>query len=274
MKNHTRAYRINQDNDVKFPAGEVVLAKFALSPSGQKTYVVGEAVAPANPKLGRKKRKATPPWSANGLWSKCNLRLTGIQRIIQGRHGGPVDTDDARTYFDVALVHLAARRVAMKHAEEKIMSYEWAEKWTPALAAAKGREWFIEQERRILNSWDDVRPYIPTADEVADALQITAAEIKEHAVKTIGAVDRREGIRIREAKTKHAERGRARRSKSGAAPRAASMARTKPWEALGISHSTYKRQIANGILPVDPRMRIARSAKAEGKPVLRLISSK
>jgi hypothetical protein len=272
VKNYTRAYRINQYYDAKVSTGETTVANFALSPSGRKTYIAGEDVAPVNPKVRGKKRKATPPWSPYKVWSVCNLRLNGVQRIIQGRHGGPVDTDDASTYFDVALVHLVARRVAMNHAEERIMSYEWAKKWTPLLAAEKSREWFIEQERRILNSWDDVRPYIPTADEVAVALQITAAEIKAHKAKTIGSVDRREGIRVREAKAKHAERESTRRATKGATARVDSLAQRKPWERHGMSRATYYRAIERGEIQPDPVMKKRAGKATTTGNVLRLVS--
>ena len=234
--------------------------------------MAGEDVAPVNPKVQGKKRKATPPWSACGLWSKCNLRLNGIQRIITGRHHGPVDTDDAQTYFEVALVHLVARRVAMNHAEERIMSYEWAKKWTPVLAVDKGREWFIEQEWRILNAFDDVRPYIPKADEVADALKITQAEIDHHKVKTIGAVDRREGVRIREAKAKHAKREHTRRATKGATARADSLAQRKPWEQHGMKRATYYRAIDRGEIQPDPGMKKRAGKATTTGNVLRLVS--
>lgn len=272
MKNNTRAYRINQGNDTKVSTEGTTIAKYALSPSGRETYVVGQATAPTNPKVRHKKRKATPPWRPGKIWSVCNLRLNGIQRIITGRHHGPVDTDDAQTYFEVALVHLVARRAAMKHAEERIMSYEWAKKWTPVLAVDKGREWFIEQEWRILNAFDDVRPYIPKADEVADALKLTQAEIEEYKVKAIGAVDRREGVRIRAAKAKHAERENTRRATKGATARGDSLAQRKPWEQHGMSRATYYRAIERGEIQPDPGMKKRVGKATATGNVLRLVS--
>ncbi|TXN27402.1 hypothetical protein [Methylobacterium sp. WL19] len=153
-------------------------------------------------------------------------------------------------------------------------SLEWAQRWTPELVREKGRAWFDEQEAKILVALDcRKRPPLPSADEVADALNITAGEVETYQMKTIGAVDRRKGVRVAEAKVKHAERQRDDRAASGATPRAESMAKTKPWEAHGMKRATYYRKVDKGELPPDPRMKKGPGKATPTGTVLRLVRS-
>jgi hypothetical protein len=122
-----------------------------------------------------------------------------------------------------------------------------------------------ELERLFADRWGDVRPddaddlrlmadHLALIDEVdrpgtywkADALarelgldDATRTRLK---IRTIGAIDCTKAQRAKRSREHEAAAARARRAKAGAVPRALSEARLKPWLALGISESTYRRK--------------------------------
>lgn len=270
LKNYARSVRLPQGARPKTATGESANVRVALSPSGRETFITGESLP--DPRDKRRWRSVNP-WSVGKVWSVCNLRLNGIQRLIVGRHHGPCRTDDGIAYFDVALPHLVGRRYVRNHDDARIASYAWAQKWTPQLAEEQGPGWFEEREQEMARKFDDWRVVLPDADRVAQDLCITAAEVAVHELKTIGAVDRRAEQRDIEAKAKRAARDRQRRiEKLGSTPRDESMTATEVWKQSGYnSRATYYRAVARGDIAPDPRMRTQkRKAKT---PRLRLVHS-
>lgn len=190
--------------------------------------------------LGRK------PWKPAKLRSIINLRLSSLERLIEGRHGGPVDTDDGETYYLAALPHLVAKAWAYGNDESRIRSLAWAAMWTPTLWAERSVSWFQEQEQRILREFDnhDGEPSLPSADELAKLLCITQEEVKAYRLHTIGAVDRLKAQRIAEEREADRQYQKAKRASKGATPREESASARQPWKALGMSRATYYRQLA------------------------------
>jgi hypothetical protein len=128
----------------------------------------------------------------------------------------PISDDDA-----LAAIHRVCRVAAWKGVD-----------YRPTRAATVGRNLDVTAEER----WAcDIRTMRAVDETPADA----EAERKER--------DRERKRRKRRAADKQArkrerERGRRRRTAKGARPRAESLSRTRPWEARGISRSTWERR--------------------------------
>ncbi|CAO4137876.1 hypothetical protein DHODJN_00055 [Methylorubrum extorquens] len=228
-------------------------ARQALHPNGDPLFIVADTI---NPKPHRK--SGPKPWSKGKVRSFANLRLSGLSRLIQGRHYGPCDTDDGEAYYLGALPHLVAKSWAYGIEEGRIRSREWAATWTPTLWAEKPAGWFDDQEQRLLGDFDnqDGRPSLPNADEFARALGITAAEVKAYDLYTIGAIDRLEAQRLAEKREADRQYQAVKRTLKGATPRSASISAEKPWLAYGISNRrTWERKVEKGELPPHPAMR-------------------
>jgi hypothetical protein len=99
------------------------------------------------------------------------------------------------------------------------------------------------------------------AATVGKLLDVTAEERWACDIRTVRAVDetpadaeaerkerdrerkrRKRGAADKQARKRERERGRRRRAAKGARPRAESLSRTRPWEARGISRSTWERR--------------------------------
>jgi hypothetical protein len=81
-----------------------------------------------------------------------------------------------------------------------------------------------------------------TKDDLGRELNLTNAVRTQLDIRTIGAVDRTKAQRAKDCKEREAAAARKRRAKAGAKPHALSESRRKPWLALGISESTYRRR--------------------------------
>ena len=79
-------------------------------------------------------------------------------------------------------------------------------------------------------------------DPLGFELNLTDAVRTRLDIRTIGAVDRTKAQRAKDCKEREAAAARKRRANAGAKPHALSEARTKPWEAMGVSESTYRRR--------------------------------
>lgn len=79
------------------------------------------------------------------------------------------------------------------------------------------------------------------ADELAHWLGITPEMRERFHLRTIGAIGSSKRLRTMQRKRKAKARAAERRKAAGATPHAKSLARTKPWEALGMSRSTWYR---------------------------------
>lgn len=60
-----------------------------------------------------------------------NMRLANVERLIQHRYGGPVDTDDAEAYLSAAFNAIAMGRRLRGWKQSAGPLLAWARQWTP-----------------------------------------------------------------------------------------------------------------------------------------------
>lgn len=175
------------------------------------------------------RHRQTPKRPHRGRAFACR-RLTAIERLIYGRHRGPVDTDDGQAYVEAALPYIAAN--AARH-RRPITLAAWAKRLTPRFYAEAGPAWFQGRETSLRGF------AFPTADQIARQLAVTYAEVRAFGLTTIGAVDRGKAQRLVERREKDRERKRLARLAAGMTPRAEALATAKPWTASGMSRSAW-----------------------------------
>lgn len=165
--------------------------------------------------------------------SFAGLRLDAIRKLIQGRHGRPVDTDDGELYLLAALPHLVALAEARGRSVDARF---WCEELAPRVAAERDPTWFAQLEREFTICRRQL-----TADGIADLLRVTAEEVKRYKLRTFGAIDRRKAQRKAERKAANRAYQKQKRAINGAIPREQSRAKTKPWAACGMSRAKWYR---------------------------------
>ncbi|MFL9824105.1 hypothetical protein [Rhodoplanes sp. SY1] len=161
------------------------------------------------------------------------IRLRELERLFRSRYGTELPDDDAgRDDLKIVaqhIVHLGP------DAERHIV--HWAQLWAP---------WLPTSEATALAIRSIANPIKFSADVLAWRVRLTAAERQHLAITTIGAVDMNKAQRAEARKEKRREAARARRRASGARSRAdyeaPSAEAWKPWEAEGISRSTWYRR--------------------------------
>jgi hypothetical protein len=175
-------------------------------------------------------------------WTRDRGRASEIQKLIRHRHGGPCDTDDGALYLKAALPHLI-RLHAGPALLGKVLG--WAKTWLPGLPAES-----VVCEVDV----DEVtNAKLLKADTVARLLGVTREERETLRFRTIGAVDFTRRQRLADRKRKDAAYQAAKRLQAGATPRSQSnIAKAK---ALGISLSTYKRRLKQGLGVEAPAVR-------------------
>jgi hypothetical protein len=159
-----------------------------------------------------------------------NLRKRELERLFVERYGKPQLPDDDAGRGDL--------RVMADHLAQLGEGHIWRFARTWARWADDGEVDELIGQVGPGKRWK--------ADALAKELGLDYATRTRLNIRTIGAVDRTKAQRARRGKKRKAAAEAARRAKAGAAPHAASAARTKPWEALGISRRTYYRNRANG----------------------------
>lgn len=176
---------------------------------------------------GRGAKRPTP-------WTLDRGRVAEIQKLIRHRHGGPCDSDDGALYLKAALPHLI-RLHAGPALLGKVLG--WAKTWLPGLPAES-----VACEVDVDEATD---AKLLKADNLAGLLGVTREERDALRFRTIGAVDFTRRQRLADRKRKDAAYQAAKRLQAGATPRSQSnVAKAK---ALGISLSTYKRRLKQGL---------------------------
>jgi len=155
----------------------------------------------------------------------ARLRKCELERLFADRWGDKLPDDDAgRDDLRLMVDHLA--QLGEDHIRRS------ADAWAPWLSgdetdaliakAGSGKHW--------------------KADALARELRLDDATRTRLKIRTIGAIDRTRAQRAKRSKKQKAMAIAERRARAGAVPRAMSEARLKPWLALGISESTYRRK--------------------------------
>jgi ElaB/YqjD/DUF883 family membrane-anchored ribosome-binding protein len=180
-------------------------------------------------------------------FSRARKRLREIERIISRRHHGAVpETDDADVYLEpvVNCFHVIAASRNRSVSVDDIMKlfWFWCERWAPDVSSSQATE--LARHERACS------PKLLADDVVGNALRLSYADRLLDNITTIGSFDADRNMRTKLAENRRRERNRLnaveKRRANGAMPRAVyeanSLSRTKPWEAEGISRSTYDRR--------------------------------
>jgi hypothetical protein len=165
--------------------------------------------------------------------SMAALRIAELRRLFAARYGETLPDDDAGRDEALLMAHHLARRPG----DPRHRIAAWCElhaSWMPA----------DELERLIADVM--ARPRRWRADTLAVRLNLTEAERRRLAIRTIGAVDVTKAQRQARRLERDRLRKQQRRRNAGAKPRrcylAAAASRIRPWVALGISRRTWYRR--------------------------------
>lgn len=113
---------------------------------------------------------------------------------------------------------------------------QWATVHLPEIIEKHGSAWL---EARRLEVMARESGSFPTMDEIAEHLHITRDEVEGACLRSLRAFDNPERDRERNNKARNKARQGEARIEKGAKPHSKSKARTKPWEALRMSRSSY-----------------------------------
>ncbi|MBA9068519.1 hypothetical protein FHR71_002260 [Methylobacterium sp. RAS18] len=181
---------------------------------------------------GRRRRKSSA-WSAN------RQRLAEIVRLIEHRHGGPVDTDgEGETYLWAAAPALIEQAGGFHEKVAAPLVRDWACRVTPNVGQAEIERIITEAGERA-----DRGGMHLSAQEVGDDLRLTLQERDGLKIRTIRPAGMTERQFQELQRNRRAANARAARAAEGARPREKSKARTKPWASLKtpISRATFYR---------------------------------
>lgn len=155
-----------------------------------------------------------------------NLRKRDLQKLFFHRYGERrlPDDDAGRGDLRVMVDHLLLLG--------EIYVFWWARVWAP---------WMSESELiELITLRGKGRWWKP--QELANEMCLDSAVRLLLDIRTIRAVDRTTEQLVGDRATRKAAAEAARRLKNGATPRELSEARQRPWIALGVSESTYRRE--------------------------------
>jgi hypothetical protein len=179
------------------------------------------------------------------VYNRASHRLRELERIISSRHGALFDTDDSDIYLvpvTQTLRCIYEKRHGLATTADVLDRLQvWAQRWMPLVAEGQLEDAAREAMRR---------QKLDKADTLAARLKLTYAERMFLRITTIGSCDVDKAGRARRRKGRKRLRDRARaaakRAARGAVLRseylAQSLSRTRPWEAEGISRSTWERR--------------------------------
>jgi hypothetical protein len=158
-------------------------------------------------------------------------RVREFVAYFADRYGDQLPDDDiGRRSLDIALVHLAES----KRSNPDKAVRDFAKQWAPWLDDH-------EHEEMVDEAFNRCRRRRWNADDAAEVIGLTFSDRSRLGITMIGAIDKKKAARAgRRRKIKNERRARDRHAK-GAKPHSQSLARTKPWERLGISRAKWFR---------------------------------
>lgn len=163
------------------------------------------------------------------------VRLGHVRKVVLEKFRCDTNLSDRdRSWIIEALLH-AQRAVDAPRTLKKTSS--WSAEHLP---------WATPKE--ILLEWDGMKRSAPMrASDYGQALQLTDQERERLKVWRIYPIDMTyEELQARsKARKRERDRGRKRRARAaaGAKKRPTSLAKSKPWEAMGVSRATYYRRL-------------------------------
>ncbi|MCJ2032619.1 hypothetical protein [Methylobacterium sp. J-068] len=158
-------------------------------------------------------------------------RVQEITLLLHARHKGPCLTDDAGTYLDEILPHIAIKCGA---AGFGFALTEWAVRNCPGLSPADIKD----AVRRILPA-----PPRYTSAAIGRRLNVRIAEAKHLGLRYVRPVGWTAAKHEREMKAAKAAALKAKRQATGETktPRELSVTKLAPWTGLGVSRATFMR---------------------------------
>jgi|APCry1669192522_1035417.scaffolds.fasta_scaffold01010_4 hypothetical protein len=163
----------------------------------------------------------------------ARLRMRETERVLAYRYGDRLPNDDAGMEDLV----IAANQIAQMEGNAEDHILRWALEWAPWLYDRKDTDPVLFA-RRIAS-----KPRRYKADTLARLFNLTMWDRTALGITTIGAVDCNRQQRLELRRQKKRAYAEVRRRASGAKPRAQyeaeSLSRTKPWEVMGMSRSTW-----------------------------------
>jgi hypothetical protein len=174
-----------------------------------------------NPDL--KKRKRPVP---------VQFRVANLCHLFRDRYAGEVLPPDDAGLEDATII--ACHLARLPGADPVTRITNWLSLWCP---------WMPIAERLELIDNVIAEPRRWSADALAHALNVNAADRRRLRLWTIGAVDQTAAEREAARQGRNRAAKEAKRHAKGAKPRAQCESQGKPWIAAGIARSTwYKRQ--------------------------------
>jgi hypothetical protein len=171
----------------------------------------------------------TAPKPANQRPPISTLRMREIERLIQYRHSGVCDTDDAEIYFEVVLYHIDLEPAKF-----------WASRWCPNLSTIN----IYNQITQFLRLNKCQKRSLKAAD-MGGRLKLKHSERKALRITTFQAFDVSQSkVKKEQAKSKrkkNKERAEQKRRKNGISVRI-TYGDNKPWLAVGMSETTWRRR--------------------------------
>lgn len=164
--------------------------------------------------------------------SLAALRVRDLTNLLWSRYGRSLPDDDAgRDDARIMVHHLGALT-----GDPRKRINGWLRQAAPWMSLVDAETLLIEAI---------TKPQHWRADKLAWRMRLTDAERTALRITTIGAIDLSKAERTKRRKERHRLLARARRQAKGAKSRAAYLASAslgKPWVALGISRSTWRRR--------------------------------
>jgi hypothetical protein len=182
------------------------------------------------------RRKEFEPWGAVN-----SVRLRNVQCLLRDRYGDQLPDDDAGRDDLWTLLNVKSLAVSIPRRKQALLIeiYDWA-------------PWLAEDEAEQRAEQIATYPITFKSDTLGRKLNLTSADRDRLCLWQIRAIDldanqleERELKKDRERKRKHR---RAKGVKPRAEYEAASLSRSKPWLAMGVSRRTWERYRAKGKL--------------------------
>lgn len=189
-------------------------------------------------------------------WTPAKQSLREISKLLRARHGGPCDTDDAVVWLKAAIPFIAEITGGIDAPKFAGRLDGWCFEFLPKVRDAEIEDATEEARERAQQGrlfW--------SAGALGDLLRLTTTEREEYRFRMMrpgGMSDADFKAYQRLRKTEHKK---AARLRDGMAPQEASLSRTKPWEAMGISRAQWYRlppeQRETTLGPIDKKIRLA-----------------
>jgi hypothetical protein len=209
---------------------------------GKTSFAPRDHLKPGRPPRNDAERAACHAEIARRYAKKALKNCSAQRRIAVVRlhdlktlcRASEIPADDGWNWLTIAANHIAF--IYRKPAAQLAAAVAWGRRFTPLpLNVVK-----VLAEQAI------AKPCMPTADKLAEQLQLDYATRMSLGITTIGAIDCDKAKRAALRKKRNNAAKRVSRAKAGAVPHANSAERTKPWIKLGISRRTYYRKGLNG----------------------------